>query len=202
MSNEFEIEFDVDKSKTPKAPPVERKSETVEIRKEPEVIAPKKESIVQPAPVKEEPVSSPKKEEKIIVPPAPKNVDADNDDEFKKPSICEKWENWIKASSGMLFWLKAKIFFAVPALVILIIVIIVYSILLSGAKANVEELTHERDSIMQVKDSILSEKNTKIEELEKEVDKLKNENRRLQTQLQRANPRPAQKANQRPAQRR
>jgi len=146
MKNEIEFEFGADTSSVkPKVEPVQARTETVERKVEPTF--------------------------------APQEVQETEMPEVKKVSIREKLEHlecWLKKSSGMAFWLKTKAIFALPAAIILLVVIIIYSAALSKSKAEVGNL----NQTIQTAQAQVEEKNAKINELNKEIERLKAANER------------------------
>ena len=181
MSNEFEIEFGAGAStEKPKAEP------KVEPKAEPKV-EPKVEPKAEPQAEQAAPKAEVKPQETEKPQEAPKKAAAafDEFDEYApKPSILEKGENWIKAGSGMGFWLRAKAIIALPAAVILIIVIACYSSSLNNARAKYNALTETSEAQLVAHRLEVAGLRAELDSVRTSAERLQTENTRLTRQLQ------------------
>jgi len=150
MSNEFELELEIGGSAKPSPKPTEPTPVKTEPAQAP-VATPAPVAEVKPTPAPAAPVAEVK-----TAPPTPTPapvaevkaapvVETKDDDDLvfePQPPITQRLENWLKASSGTTFLLKASIF-AVPFIVIMIILIAV----LGSANGQISKLTREKAAV-------------------------------------------------------
>ena len=172
MKNEIEFEFNVGApAAKPQSEPAQVKTEAVQSKIEPIPTPAPKPVIEQTAPIQEKaapiptPTPTPTPVQTTFI-PAP---EAEDDDIFGTP----------KESSFSTFLTKAKEVVALPALVILAIVVIIFSMALSDANSTIRELGKQIENKALQHGERISALNAEIENLKAENKKLTDANTRL-----------------------